>query len=173
MSDQILNENVIFYKEGERITGNEKVIKIEIEAGVTCHHISENYFKVSTEGLTLCQNNFVAIKALRGRCRDIGVIRDWPKAKELPEWIYFCKKTGHITSNQLEKFYENVIPSVELNVFAAFNTKYPDFRKTFPNAIQRNISRDVFHSACCIENSLRIVPGTDDWYGCWWFMLGW
>lgn len=171
MSDQILNENVILYKEGERITGNEKVIKTEIEAGVTCHHISENYFKVSTEGLILFQNGFTTIETFRNGYREIRVIRDWPKATKLPEWIYFCNKPGHTISNKLEKIYENVMPSSELNVFAAFNTRYPDFHNKFPNAIQRRVSRGLFHTACCHDYNLNVICAPDDWYGNWFFMI--
>lgn len=169
-----LKEGEILYKDGDKITGNEKVIRTEIVAGATCHFISDNCFKVSTEGLMLHQNNTEAINTFsKSGIREEKAVNEWPKALKLPEWIYFCKKTNHTSCNELEKHYAEVLPRVELNVLAAFNTKYSEFYKNFPNGIQRKDSKGKFCYAIFDQwdgkSDVNVVRSDDDWNDDWWF----
>ena len=169
-----LKEGEILYKEGDKIIGNEKVIRTVVEGGATCNLISENYFKVSTEGLILLQDNTEAVNAFSPiGYREESVIKEWPKAKKLPEWIYFCKKTSSTSFGKLEKHYTEVAPRIELNVLAAFNAKYPNFHKNFPNGIQRKDSKGI---CCCAvfdqwrgRSGVGVVRDGRDWFVEWWF----
>jgi hypothetical protein len=145
MNIQLSNEDEILYQEGTKITGNEKVIRVEVIVGATCHFISDNYFKVSTEGLVLLQDNIEAINAFsKNGYREEIVVNEWPKAEKVPDWIYFCKKTKQISFKELETHYVEVAPRIELNLLSAFNAKYPEFYKNFPNVIQRKDSKGKF-----------------------------
>lgn len=166
----------IIYKEGDKITGEEKVLYTDVVAGASCHFISENYLKVSTKGLVLLQDNVEAINAFSGDgyIQD-DVVNEWPKAEKLPEWIYFCKKTTTTSCDGLEKHYEEVMPGIELNVLAAFNAKYPQFHKTFPNGVQ---SKDCNGKLYCGHFSdwprncnVFVYCNTDvtNWSNIWWF----
>ncbi|MEI6352523.1 MAG: hypothetical protein WCO35_01135 [Candidatus Nomurabacteria bacterium] len=174
-----MNSNLSIYKDGEKITGNEHVIKTEVIAGATCYFISELCFKVSTEDLVLLQDNTEAINVFsKLGDREENVLNEWPKAKILPNWIYFVKKGKHISSNEVEKLYEEIMLRVELNVIAAFNSKYPEFHKSVRNGIQIKNSKGDFCSAvfgCWPEDSsvhielLHLHDSEYEWGFYWWF----
>ena len=87
-----LKEGEILYKDGDRITGNEKVIRTEEYEGATIHFISDNAMKISGKDLLLKQNNQEAINAFSKKgYKENKVVNEWPKDTEVPEWIYFVK----------------------------------------------------------------------------------
>lgn len=164
----------ILYKDGDRITGKEKVLRTEVVAGATCNFISDLCFWTSTEGLELKQDIEEAINAFSKKgYREENVVKEWLKASFLPERIYFVKKTSSTSRQSLEKHYEEIIPAPELNVLAAFNAKYPEFYKKFPNGVQRKNRAEKF---CCAlfcpwgdSAGVRVNRDDLDWDDAWWF----
>ncbi len=166
----------IVYKEGDKITGKEKVMYTDVVAGVHCHFISDFIFKVSTEGLVLLQDNTEAVNIFGSNgYRHEKVLNEWTKAETLPEWIYFCKKNNDTSCSDLEKHYEEVINPIELNVISAFNTKYRDFHRKFPNGVQIKNSDGKFYcghfSDWPQECNVFVYcnPDGSNWSDAWWF----
>lgn len=138
----------ILYKDGDRITGNEKVIYTEEYAGATLHFISENCFWISTEGLELKQDNLEAINAFsKSGYREEKVLKDWPKAQTLPKRVYFLKRDSSTSCDQLENIYNSIANRIELNAQAAINVKYFGLHKKYLNGVQRkDLKGKIFHS---------------------------
>ncbi len=167
----------ILYKDGDRITGNEEVIRVEKYEGAILHFISELCFWISARGLKLLQDNLEAINAFSTKgYREDGVLKEWPKAKTLSKRIYFVKRDSATSCEGLENIYETVGPRITLNVQAAFNVKYPKLHKKFTNGIQRKDSKGNF---CCgifdhwIGGAeVSVSRRARGWGSVYWFPLG-
>jgi len=149
------------------ITSKEKIIKHTNFLGVHLFWVSEFSFKVSTKDLVLLQDNREAINSFsENGYREDDLIEKWSKVKELPKWIYFFKQEKNISYKDLEKIYGEIMSPVKLNLLAAFNSKYPNFYKKFPNATQMKNSEGKFcfsiFSGSKSDNFVNLYTGEND-----------
>ncbi|MEN9338353.1 MAG: hypothetical protein RI945_78, partial [Candidatus Parcubacteria bacterium] len=164
----------IIYKDGDRITGKEKVIRIEVVAGATCNFISDFCFWVSTDGTELILDTKKALSSfLLEESMNLPILNEAPVGPSLPDKIFFVLKRSHTSCGDLKKHYEKVLPKVEINVLAAFNAKYPKFCGRFPNGIQGTDSKKTFYYAIFVlwPNSFPFQTNylVDGWGSGWWF----
>ncbi|MEN9338298.1 MAG: hypothetical protein RI945_23 [Candidatus Parcubacteria bacterium] len=160
----LMPDESIIYKDGNLITGKEKVVRRKVIAGVTCHFISELCFWVPTDGLLLLVENLGKEGYI-----EKDVIEQWPRRLSLPYRIYFIKKVTPTRSSKVDKLYKEVMGELELNVFLTFNLKYSRFSKKFPNAIQRKNSDGNFHVALFNGVPETVIEDNCQWDSGWWF----